>query len=88
MRARHHVEVLIPAVGIKGSLPESLSPVREGKYLAVLLPPGQSLMDTLRAHRIRLQQPAAAVINGCSADLQQTLQPGDRVRLLLQIAGG
>ncbi len=62
--------------------------VRDGNFIILEAPAGRSLSQILRDYDIQLTQAVAALVNGQSADLEESLKSGDQVRLLPQIAGG
>jgi len=67
---------------------ERLRHRREGGHYLYELPAEGNLEELLVRHEIRLRLPVSPIINGRAADWQQTLKPGDEVKLLPQIAGG
>ena len=69
-------------------LPSDWKPVREGKLICIAVDPGVSVAGMIQVCGLKFIQPMVALINEKTADLDQTLEEGDRVRLLPQIAGG
>jgi molybdopterin converting factor small subunit len=50
--------------------------------------PGQSILAVIQAQGIFGRAALVAIVNGTTRDITYTIQPGDRVQLLPQIAGG
>jgi molybdopterin converting factor small subunit len=49
---------------------------------------GLTILEALETLGLSRQAALVAVVNGVTSDITYTLQPGDRVQLLPQIAGG
>ncbi|RPI87393.1 MAG: hypothetical protein EHM41_05145 [Chloroflexi bacterium] len=52
------------------------------------VPAGLTIQEVLLSIQLPTNQPLIALVNGSTAEMTYVLQPGDRVDLLPQIAGG
>jgi molybdopterin converting factor small subunit len=70
-------------------LPDEIpAPADSSQTVILQVPPGKSVIQTLKDLNIHLSQAVVAVVNGQTTDLEEILKAGDEVRLLPQIAGG
>ena len=69
-------------------LPSRFLPSRFLPSTTYEVQPGQTILSALTALELPQQSSFVAVVNGTTCDITYILQPGDRVQLLPQIAGG